>query len=282
MSGPFELKEFDDWQEFREFVEEEFAYDKSYVFRGHRDANWPLQTTLDRLINKLPKKLRKENVLQNHLQRFRNAIRGKRGTNPSPLKTDDEFWSLGQHYGLATPLLDWSLSPFIATYFAFTSSKAPTCEKRCLWALKTLAVKEASNAISAEYGAYSPEDKEKYFEKSRAPIVTFVDPSIEDNPRIINQAGLFTRGPVLTNLEDWFSKFLKDYKRVGLYKITLPDSERETVLAALDQMNINALSLFPDISGACLYCNETLSVSGEMFNTMIEVQDLLKLATEGK
>jgi hypothetical protein len=241
-----------------------------------------LETTLDRIIKQLPHELQVEKVLLNHLLRFKKAIRGRRGPSPTHLKTDDEFWALGQHYNLATPLLDWSLSPYIATFFAFCSIEPSESGERCIWALKTLAIAEGNEAISKDCAAYGTDKSKKYFEKSRTPIVELLEPSLDDNPRIINQAGLFTRGPVLLPLEEWVNEFLSDYKQVALYRITLPDSERETVLTALDLMNINSASLFPDLTGASLYCNQTLTLRGEMFKTIKSGRKLAILATENE
>jgi hypothetical protein len=267
MSESYEIKKFDEWQKYREFIEENFRYNKRFIFRGQRDETWPLQTTFDRLIEPVRNVLKRESLMLTHQKRFEKAIRGRRGANPKVFESGDELWAMGQHYGLATPLLDWSRSPFIATYFAFTSNKCPSSGYRCVWALNELALDEANQEIRGKYGSLTPEEKEKYFEKTRAPVVDLVEPSLEDNPRIINQVGLFTRGPVLYNLDDWVIEFAINYKKVALYKIILPDSERETILATLDQMNINAASLFPDINGACLYCNETLALRANMFNT---------------
>lgn len=84
MPGSYEVKHFDEWQEFRCFIEDEFAYNKRFVFRGHRDATWHLQTTLDRLIKQLPEDFQAEKIIENHLKRFKKALRGRRGSNPSP------------------------------------------------------------------------------------------------------------------------------------------------------------------------------------------------------
>lgn len=268
MPAPFEVIDFNNWKDFHTFVEDTFNYKRNYVFRGHLDSSWKLETTLDRLINQLTVELRKENIVENHLLRFKKAIRGRRGTNPAPLEKADECWALGQHYGLATPLLDWSQSPFIATFFAFNSNSKSSNGRRCLWAIQQQTVKEKSKIIRAEYEKFSEAEKADYFEKTRPPIVEFSEPSFEDNQRIINQTGLFSRGPILKTLEEWVEKQCQDCKEVVLYKLTLPDEIRETTLVALDQMNINSASLFPDITGACHYCNEFLSLRSEMFKTI--------------
>jgi hypothetical protein len=51
------------------------------------------------------------------LNQFKEAYCGIVGANPN--LTDDEYWAIGRHFGLLTPLLDSTLSPYVAAYFAF-------------------------------------------------------------------------------------------------------------------------------------------------------------------
>lgn len=277
MSNSIRVLNFDEWVEFRAFIEETFTYQRTFIFRGQQDSEWVLETTLDRLLKQLPPPMHNQAIVDGHLSRFKKSIRGKRGSNPVKLKNPNECWALGQHYGLATPLLDWSLSPYIATFFAFSSNITPKSGNRSVWAINTAPLKTKQEEIKRTFEVDKSSFQENIFEKDRAPVIDLVDPSLEDNPRIINQAGVFTRAPILMPIEKWVNEFCGTENKAILYKLSLPEFERETVLANLDHMNINSASLFPDLNGACMYCNEFLTLRGEMFSTLTQSQEIMKV-----
>ena len=70
-----------------------------------------------------------------------------------------------------------------------------------------------------------------------------------ENSRLVNQNGLFLNIPLSLDLEAWVSEGA-DTKEVTLHKISFPEKIRNNTIAILNNMNINNLSLFPDLVGA--------------------------------
>lgn len=266
MTQCIEVVEFDKWEKFRKFIEENFFFKRSFIFRGQENSEWKLETTLDRFIKQLPAQLQNETVVDGHLDRFIKCIRGKRGPNPIKLDNQSDIWALGQHYGLATPLLDWSHSPYIAAFFAFSPNTIPGPEKRSIYALEKHGLKKKEKEIEKNNRI----NLDEFFEKKRAPTISIVDPNLEDNPRIINQSGIFTRAPILMSIDDWVEKFCVNENTVKLIKINISNTERESVLANLEYMNIHSASLFPDLNGASMYCNEYLTLRGKIVESLKE------------
>ena len=77
----------------------------------------------------------------------------------------------------------------------------------------------------------------------------------DDNPRLVSQAGLFTRTPLGITIEDWVLANYEKFSDPVLIRIEVPNANRVEALLALDRMNINHSSLFPDLTGASRFVN---------------------------
>lgn len=251
------VEHLDSWSEFVDLVHEKVDFDQ-YIWRGQHSETWVLEPTFDRLV---PDWAHTENEIDEirtrHLEAFKMASRGRRGTNPPMPANDDEWWALGQHHGLATPLLDWSLSPFVAAFFAFekelnqsqkNSEKKNGDFRRAIWSLSTLGVRNKSKKLVEENSTPLKD------------VLRVVIPKTDENPRLISQAGLFTISPPGYDVMDWIERNFAGDRLVRLRKVTLPNRERRTVLKALNRMNINHATLFPDLIGASKYCNIALEI----------------------
>ena len=221
------------WNYFSDFIDKEMLDFRNYIYRGHMNEEWLLEPTLNRLV---PKKTKAEltKIREEHLHKFRYALRG-RVKDSSRYTDDDELWALGQHNGLATPLLDWTLSPYVAAYFSLFEHR----EK---------------NGYSVVYSI----NKNAIDDFNDLKVI---NPITDENTRLINQSGLFIK--VLTNqdLEKMFKqKYKGNIKEYMMIKIRIPNKHRETALRSLNRMNINHNTLFPDIQGASIYCNTDIEI----------------------
>lgn len=264
----------DSWKDFFKVVDEELLDYEAYIWRGQRDEKWVLEPTLDRLIATTQVPMNEKDEFRNdHLEQFKFAARGRRGRSPSTIKEENDWWALGQHHGLSTPLLDWSKSPFVAAYFAFIGRQQRDIKYRAVYALFKPSVDRKCNQIIRDKikGIEEEKKKIKAGEKSANALrdqymldmpmptrkeVEFIKPMSDENARLVSQGGLFTRSPNDTDLKEWVqSRFSGEKEAVILMKILIPNKDRDVCLKMLNRMNINHLTLFPDLYGASKFCN---------------------------
>ena len=242
---------------FVEFVEvnEVFSKDMGLYFRGQRDSSWKLRTSFDRLYETLDKRV--NGAYDAVLQEFTKAIRGKTSISKDS-QNEDEIWALGQHNGLPTPLLDWTLSSYIALFFAFENSTPSSTGYRTIWGLHRFIKKEMSS--------YN-KNKNKYTE------FKFVDPLTDENQRLIAQSGMFIKKPVNFDIEAWI---IENYKGIEekpvMFKLLLPDTERFNILKNLVLMNIHHASIYPDLFGAAKYCMTHLELLSHKSEQMTDME----------
>ncbi len=231
--------------DFQNLIAQEFNNTRRYIWRGQQCDDWKLESLFARRIRE--KKSPVERLLNLQLERFKKAARGRRGSNPAKL-SDNEWWALGQHFGLATPLLDWTVSPYVALYFAFAEpDHKDQTEYRCIFGLQKPMVQRRSTEIKKRDG-------------DDAEVVIFFEPDSDENSRVLSQRGLFTLSPARATIEDWVTDNFKNPTSAILLKILVPNTDREECLKMLNRMNINHLTLFPDLIGAAQFANVHLDV----------------------
>ncbi|WP_223450865.1 MULTISPECIES: FRG domain-containing protein [unclassified Pseudomonas] len=239
------------WNGFSSFIHEQLTNFESYIFRGHASTTWRLEPTIDRVRDESGEPLIDAVT---HLEKFKYASRGRRGQSPSMGMDDNEWWALGQHHGLYTPLLDWSESPFVASYFAFLPDDVKFDEQVVVYALSRKSCERKNRELK---------EKSLTIPSSKINTLDLIRPLTDENPRLINQRGLFTRVPSQTTIDEWIVSNFKGSTTVGapLLKIYMPSNERDRALKSLNRMNVNHLSLFPDLDGASRYCNTSAIIS---------------------
>ena len=261
ISGRIPVTRLEHWRDFTPLLENDFFNITStqLIFRGHRRYDWSMTPTLARVTQN---DIITESLANEQLMLFRKAIRG-RTTDHSLLKDglqDDELWSIGQHHGLMTPLLDWTYSPYVALFFAFCKEDRAD---------------EKDNPYRAVYVL----NKSFIADNELCPDIRVFEPTKDDHGRLVSQAGLFTFSPFDATIENKLTEVLTDddfpddeLKQAAedeqaailakyICKIYIKNEDQPACLKHLRRMNVHHASLFPDLIGAADYCNIFISES---------------------
>lgn len=80
------------WRNFINYIQKEMLNYHSYIWRGQRCDEWPLESTLDRLREKAKINNTKSfRFNQKHLEQFKYAVRGRRGPNPPKIENENDW-----------------------------------------------------------------------------------------------------------------------------------------------------------------------------------------------
>jgi hypothetical protein len=224
------------------------------LFRGQADASWDIKTTLERQIGASDVVADYYRVLSRIAPRINSEFKGNWSTPDYPdivgltseydrfsLRLSQglpgyEFMAYLRHHGFPSPLLDWTSSLDVAAFFAFREIPVdPKSDEVAIYALA-----EQPHNIKGR--------------GSDTPSIYRYGPNIETHRRHFAQKSQYTISVSMESGLGW--KFSRHDAILGpgktnrwegqdqLWKLTLPRSQRETVLQRLRDANIDAFTLF--------------------------------------
>jgi hypothetical protein len=215
--------------------------DQPLLFRGLGDASWTLDTTLERATKtsiSLPEYMRlatssvheiEAATSKNWKVKNYHDILEQIASHRSPLDIQIphyDYLVYLRHHGFPSPLLDWSESPFIAAYFAAWESFKR--EKLAVYVY-------IETSTGSKQGTKS--------------TIKVMGPHVTSHPRHFVQKAWYTVSAHCGH-DDQCHTFCphrfggQNNEQDILVKITLPFSERVTILKSLDEVNINHYTLF--------------------------------------
>jgi len=245
MKPKFKVERFDRWDAFREVIEGDDY--RGWAFRGQADASWPLYSSLSRYLKQF--RVHKDAWVQQESRILRIFKRKAHLLMDHLPDENDSFqWlALMQHHGAPTRLLDFSWSPYVATFFACERAAADVA----VWALfppglsnRPIRTLRASQKVARdEIAPWIQGGYEKHFLPNRHELVVAGEPH-RMNQRLIAQSGTFVMPGVLDKPIEELAppaaivKFVLDAKAI-----------RRRAMLELYQMNLSNATLFPGLDG---------------------------------
>jgi hypothetical protein len=221
-------------------------------FRGQRDAAWGLDTTLERR----PKSSLSVDEYLRLINRIKPAIETFTGAAFVTPETPEILNSARQydlfqnfivtmipymahlrHNSFPSPLLDWSSSPYVAAFFAFSRAVPGTD-------VAIFVYRERPNPTGMKIGG------------SDSPQIVGIGPLVKTHKRHFRQQSRYTICVEFEVQSGWsFANHglvfgMQDRgEQDVLWKIVIPASERVKVLRHLDKFNLNEFTLFDSEEG---------------------------------
>ena len=216
-------------------------------FRGHGSNTYSLRTSLHRA-----GRYRLQRFFSAELLQFKShaeALFNRRFNIANDADDYSTVIALAQHHGLPTPLLDWTESPYIAAFFAFSDALDATRSGIKSNYVRVYALSEKMIKIA------SPS---QVILGRPSPFVSTLTVAPLHNPRLQAQQGRF----MVTNVANVEAFILDVESRIGerhLFAIDIPTALAAEALQDLAFMGLTAATMFPGLDGV------TRMIRHEMF-----------------
>jgi FRG domain len=233
------------------------ALPNHYMFRGHADHRWRLESSLERTLgsNWSPEKASKYEGWS--LDHFRSKFHLYDTENVRP-ESKLAWLSIMQHYGVPTRLLDFSESPYVALYFALEAYRPETKKDFAVIAIDYTALMERSIEYISKKNAKFRETRQSIYPKQdrvfekvvdlHAYNVAWIAEPRQFNARLDRQAGSFLlSGNPGRRIKDILS--LPTYRGATVIKYRISASLYTAAFALLRKMNVTSKSIYGNLDG---------------------------------
>jgi len=245
----------------------------SWVFRGQSDVSWSLNTTLNRAASDSACNIRKIPEMELEILKLFQRRAPQYLSNLPDKDNLLEWYSLIQHHGGPTRLLDFTYSFYVACFFALERNNKDSA----IYCINRTLLSNAGQLTESNRGYQRKPEfgtieycNQVLKEQTSSPLVIISEP-FEMNERLAAQQGLFaipSEGhqtfeynlsltlhpylkdlPKMTNLSNWRDNIDTLNSECGMLKIIINKSMCKEIKNDLHQMNINAATLFPGLDG---------------------------------
>jgi hypothetical protein len=263
---PFEQITFDSWKDLRNYLfKDRENYGFNCVYRGHANAEWRLQPTLERMMP-TAKCFRGEDwdaqQELHSIELFKRACHHylsqeylpKATTENQEYLSDREWLAIMQHSGSATRLLDVTNSPFVAAFFALSDIQLERAVA-CIWAFNWAMIETENPSKLGIKSIHVEEWKQRYkalpYRDCEAKEVIAIFEPERPTPRPFFQKGAFLYA--LDNdysFEQTLAKYANTQGSVRkLCLLPLTNKMIKDALLDFREMTISYATLFPGLDG---------------------------------
>ncbi len=255
------------WRQFLDLVDLLDTGDATYIpyaYRGQSDASWGLEPSLLRLFkNKgLSNKVALE-IESRALSEFKSQAHLHLSANELSVTPDTiSWWTVMQHHGAPTRLLDWSSSVYVAAYFAVTDNLE---KDGAIWLAHQ---PSAKSLVEGKFRASSMPKNEaeiqtEYLSENTSGKLLFCARNRKSS-RMAVQQGMFSISPnILGDHGEILDEIFSERTDHVLYKkLIIPAHQKAIFLSKLRAMTVSANSLYPGIDGLGKSVKEFVMVAG--------------------
>jgi hypothetical protein len=219
------------WSTFKELTPDFTSSDGKWLFRGQSDPAWQLETSYRRYCRSIG--------VAFDLRRFIHLLESFVGTASDYLERDltdlsvSSKIALAQHHGIPTPFLDWTESPYIATFFALWHRVSSPCETPfTVWAMRV-----GPDGFRREH---------KCDDITKWESFTVIRPKLFESKRMARQLGWFTCLLADETIDGFTSR---SHQETEMQRYDISGEAWLGVLRELNLMGIGAGNLFNSLDG---------------------------------